>query len=211
MSRMINNICAYRKRTLFIIELIKICIKEGRVIILLSERRSQLDEIYKEIVDNNICSVGYFVGGMKESERNISKTKQLILATYQMAAVGLDIPTLNTIIFASPRSDIRQAYGRILRKINKDLPPKGYDIIDNSIQVYSRQFNHRKRTYKNNKFKFNIYKIYDYENITVEELMNQYINKVPKKRKVATIKDIKLNGTCFLDESDDETNPPPSG
>ena len=45
-----------------------------------------------------------------------------------MAAVGLDIPTLNTIIFASPRSEVT-AFGRILRKINKELPPKGMILL----------------------------------------------------------------------------------
>ena len=64
-----------------------------------------------------------------------------------MAAVGLDIPTLNTIIFASPRSEVPSIWTNF-EKINKELPPKGYDIIDNSIQVYSRQFNNRRRIIK---------------------------------------------------------------
>ena len=33
-----------------------------------------------------------------------------------MAAEGMNIPTLNTVIFASPISDIQQSIGRILRE-----------------------------------------------------------------------------------------------
>jgi superfamily II DNA or RNA helicase len=204
MSRMINNICAYRKRTLFIVELIRKSIKEGRVIILLSERRNHLEEFYNEITEREICSVGYYVGGMKERDLKESEKKQLILATYQMAAVGLDIPTLNTIVFASPRSEVTQAFGRILRKINKDLPPKGYDIIDNSIQVYSRQFNNRRRIYKRNKFKYNMSKVYDYEDTSVDELMTQYEDKAPKERKPPKLLETKLNGKCLLEDSDED-------
>ena len=121
-----------------------------------------------------------------------------------MAAVGLDIPTLNTIIFASPRSEVTQAFGRILRKINKDLPPKGYDIIDNSIKVYSRQFNNRRRIYKRNKYAYNISKVYDYEDTTVEDLMKQYEDKVPKGRKAPKLLESKLNGKCLLEDSDED-------
>jgi superfamily II DNA or RNA helicase len=144
------------------------------------------------------------VGGMKERDLKESEKKQLILATYQMASVGLDIPTLNTIVFASPRSEVTQAFGRILRKINKELPPKGYDIIDNSIQVYSRQFNNRRRIYKRNLFKYNMSKVYDYEDTTVEELMTQYEDNTPKERKPPKLLEAKLNGKCLLEDSDED-------
>ncbi len=36
-----------------------------------------------------------------------------------MASEGMDIPKLNTIILGSPKSDIVQSVGRILRQNNK--------------------------------------------------------------------------------------------
>ena len=39
-----------------------------------------------------------------------------------MAAEGLDIPKLNTLILASPKSDVQQSCGRILR----EKPEKDY-------------------------------------------------------------------------------------
>jgi superfamily II DNA or RNA helicase len=48
-----------------------------------------------------------------------------------LAQEGLDIPTLDTIVLATPHSDMKQAVGRILRetkgKINN---PVIYDIVD---------------------------------------------------------------------------------
>ena len=203
MSRMINNICAYDKRTRFIVELIKLCVAEGRCIILLSERRAHLNRIFELVTQEQICTVGYYVGGMKEAALKISETKQLILATYQMASVGLDIPSLNTIIFASPRSEVTQAFGRILRKITVELYPKGYDIIDNSIKVYSRQFISRRRIYKRNKYKFNMHKVFDYADTTPEELVTQYVNKEPNEIIQPKIEDL-LKGDCFINGSDSE-------
>ena len=48
---------------------------------------------------------------LKESE-----SKRVIFGTFDMAREGLDIPTLNTIILASPISDAEQAIGRAMRK-----------------------------------------------------------------------------------------------
>ena len=44
------------------------------------------------------------------------KRMNIILGTFSMASEGMDIPKLNTIILASPKSDIVQSVGRILRQ-----------------------------------------------------------------------------------------------
>ena len=76
-----------------------------------------MKDIEKYIIDKNILdkNYGYYVGGMKQSDLNISSEKQIILATYQLASEGFNVPSLNTLIFASPISDIQQSIGRILR------------------------------------------------------------------------------------------------
>ncbi len=115
---MVNNICNYKPRTIFIINLLKDILKKEpeRKILILSERKNQLKDIEELIANDNIASYGYYVGGMKMADLDISATKQIILATYQMSSEGLNIPTLNTVILASPISDIQQSVGRILRE-----------------------------------------------------------------------------------------------
>ena len=44
-----------------------------------------------------------------------SESKHIVLATYAMAAEALDIKTLNTLVMVSPKTDIIQSVGRILR------------------------------------------------------------------------------------------------
>jgi superfamily II DNA or RNA helicase len=54
----------------------------------------------------------------------------LIFATYEFANEGLDIPDLNTLIFAlPPKGNLDQCIGRILRKKNNN--PLLIDFIDN--------------------------------------------------------------------------------
>ena len=60
---------------------------------------------------------------LKESEG-----KKIILATYAMAAEALDIKTLTTLVMATPKTDVTQSIGRILRV--KDNNPLVIDIID---------------------------------------------------------------------------------
>tara|TARA_B110000208_G_C11773994_1_gene431322 strand:+ start:172 stop:1626 length:1455 start_codon:yes stop_codon:yes gene_type:complete len=154
MPKMINNICEYLPRTKFICKLVKYIIEEGTdntQILILSDRRNHLNDIYNIIEANKICSVGYYVGGMKELELKKSESKSVILGTYSMSSEGMDIPTLNTLILSSPKSDIQQSVGRILRKKGEILPTV-YDINDN-FSSFKNQVKKRKTFYKKCNFK----------------------------------------------------------
>ena len=113
--KMINNICNYEPRTYHIIEKIIEYYNEGRDVLYLSDRRNNLEFIYNKLKKINIDS-GFYVGGMKPNELRNSQEKQVILGTFSMASEGMDIPKLNTIILGSPKSDIVQSVGRILRQ-----------------------------------------------------------------------------------------------
>jgi superfamily II DNA or RNA helicase len=150
---MVNNICNYKPRTVFIINLLIDVLKlePDRKVLILSERKNQLKDIEELIVNDNIASYGYYVGGMKMSDLDISATKQIILATYQMSSEGLNIPTLNTVILASPISDIQQSVGRILRekKTERKYKPLCIDILDDFSLFKFKGFK-RIKYYKNN-------------------------------------------------------------
>jgi len=97
-----------------------------------------------------MTSVGYYIGGMKEKDLKLSESKQIILATYAMAAEGLDIPSLTTLILATPKSDIVQSVGRILR--TKHSQPLIIDIIDQH-ECFLNQFKKRKAFYNEKNYK----------------------------------------------------------
>ena len=87
---------------------------------ILSDRKDQLKYIKETVEKNEICTAGYYVGGMKESALKESEEKTLMLATFSMAAEGFDCAALNTLILANSKSDIEQSVGRILRQ--KKMP-----------------------------------------------------------------------------------------
>lgn len=161
-AAMINNICTFKPRTEYIISVLENIIKKdpGRRILILSERRNLLNDIEKYIIEKNILNkdYGFYVGGMKQSDLNISSEKQIILATYQLASEGFNVPSLNTVIFASPISDIQQSIGRILRERPEERKyiPLCIDILD-EFSVFKRKGYARAKFYNTNKYNVSYY------------------------------------------------------
>jgi superfamily II DNA or RNA helicase len=103
--------------------------------------------MYNKIVCKNIASVGYYVGGMSEQELKKTEKKQVILASFSMASEALDIPSLNAEFLITPKTDIVQCVGRVLRAKHAFSNPIIYDIKD-SHDVFVRQWLKRKAYYK---------------------------------------------------------------
>ena len=64
-----------------------------------------------------------------------------------MASEGLDIKTLTTLIFVTPKTEIEQAVGRILRV--KHATPLVIDIIDKH-DIFKKQWLKRRQFYHKN-------------------------------------------------------------
>ena len=95
-----------------------------------------------------------------------------MLGTYPMSSEGLDVKELNTVIFASPKSDTVQSIGRILRMITETIPT-AYDNIDESMSVFKRQSLHRKRFYKKNGYSTIYHNVMD-DNNSIKDTIHQY-------------------------------------
>ena len=151
-STMISKLCSFNNRTEMIISIIEneLKLNNKQQIIVLGQFKNILTYLYKAIEHRNIGTVGYYIGGMKEEQLKKSELKQIIIATYSMAAEGLDIKTLTTLILATPKTDIEQAVGRILRE--KHEQPLVIDIIDNH-EVFKKQWDKRKAYYLKNNYK----------------------------------------------------------
>jgi len=151
-STMITKISEFNHRTEFLLTIIteELRLNKDQQILFLAHRKSMLTYIFKALEYRNIATVGYYVGGMKEKDLKDSETKQVILATYQMAEEGLDIKTLTTLFLSSSKTDIVQAVGRILRV--KHNNPLIIDIVD-SHEIFQNQFAKRRSYYIKNKYK----------------------------------------------------------
>ena len=123
---------------------------EEQQIMILAHNKNVLKYLHDAIEDRKIAPVGYYIGGMKAVDLEISETKKVIIATYAMAEEALDIKTLSTLIMATPKTDVRQAVGRILRQKHKQALV--IDIVD-SHDLFQRQWLKRKRYYKKQNYK----------------------------------------------------------
>ena len=146
-STMISKLCDYGPRSDFIIRIIKDLVAEEpeNQIMVLCHNRSLLSYLYDGIVHRNIAAVGYYVGGMKQANLQQTESKQIVLATYAMAAEALDIKSLSTLVMVTPKTDITQSVGRILRVKHEN--PIIVDIVD-SHDLFENQWKQRRRFYK---------------------------------------------------------------
>jgi superfamily II DNA or RNA helicase len=151
-STMITKLCAYHHRTEFVLNIIAELLKErpANQIMVIAHNKSVLKYIHDAVSSREMSSVGYYVGGMKEKDLKESEKKSVIIATYSMAAEALDIKTLTTLIMVTPKTDIEQAVGRILRE--KHSSPIVVDIVD-THSLFKNQWKKRKTFYNSQKYK----------------------------------------------------------
>jgi superfamily II DNA or RNA helicase len=151
---MISKLCSYNRRSEFILEVLEDLFEENpqQQVMILAHNKSLLKYLYDAVEHRKIAegSVGYYVGGMKEVALKETESKRVVIATYAMAAEALDIKTLSTLIMATPKTDIEQSVGRILREKHKQ--PIVVDIID-SHEPFQNQWRKRKQFYKKENYK----------------------------------------------------------
>jgi superfamily II DNA or RNA helicase len=202
-STMLSKICNYNRRSEFILRVLKDMLVENpkQQIMIIASYRNILEYFHQAITHHSICSVGYYVGGMKEAALKLSESKQVVLATYSMAAEGLDIKSLTTLMMITPMTSIEQAVGRILRE-KHDFAPVVVDIID-THDNFQRQWQKRKAFYKKNNYKIIQTRSSNYSAdtsnwVTTNNVTKNNLNKTTNKM----IKDNKIDDSDIESDSD---------
>ena len=224
--KMITNLTLLEERNKHIINIINELRKDSnRKILILSGRKAHLkllkdsidESIEKDIKNNKILeneiTTCYYTGDVKKDNRQFAEQNgDILFGTYDMAQEGLDIDRLNTIILASPKKDIIQAVGRILRKVlkNGDIRPVIIDITDN-LSVFKFQAIQRKRFYFKSKYLVQNY--YCFENKLVSyhkyldsigETHDQANKDVPTLKTILSIPPVEIINGKFEPEPDKE-------
>ena len=152
LASMVTQVCAYEPRTRFIADAIMKTMREraGSKAIVLSERRAHLERI-AEMLEG--VSTGLYVGGMSPQDLKASEGRDVILGTYGMCSEGFDVPSLDLLVLASPRSDVVQSVGRVLRVKPEDRsrPPLVIDVVDD-IEAFGGQARKRSAYYRKQGF-----------------------------------------------------------
>jgi|TARA_B100001093_G_scaffold520378_1_gene615264 superfamily II DNA or RNA helicase len=196
---MIKKICEFNRRSEFILKILSDLLKENpnQQIMILGHQKKLLQYLHDAIRHRTIATVGYYVGGMKEKDLKISEGKKVIIATYAMAEEGLDIKTLTTLIMATPKVDVRQSVGRILRQKHKQAIV--VDIVDPHM-LFQRHFGKRRTFYKKSKFKVMQTNMTGYQNGNWETIYDP-INNIKKSFSKSTKKEDKLlQGVCLIND-----------
>lgn len=189
--KMTSNFCELAERTTHVINIInQLRVFPERKILVLSSRKAHLTEL-KDAVDNaiaadieknvllpNECKTYFYTGDSNREQRKEAETNgDILFATFELAHEGLDIERLNTIILATPKKNIIQAVGRIMRKIliSGDVRPLIIDISDD-VSVFKYQSEARIAQYSKNKYKVEHYYLKNDKIITFDTYMEQQQN-----------------------------------
>jgi superfamily II DNA or RNA helicase len=169
-NKMIDIMAESKTRNELIIQLIDTLKNLGRKMLILSYRVEHL-ELLKNAIDEKIKADGethiynsyFYMGKTKKGERRMAeKDGDIIFATMQLAEEGLDIPHLDTILFALPvpikkeketrikyDKTLIQSVGRILRNDKLEVLthiPLVIDIVD-ILSIYQTWAGKRDEVY----------------------------------------------------------------
>jgi len=152
MGRLLGNILGCEERSREVLRwILRLAAEPARKILVLSERIGHLEALEEMVkVADHTLTMSYYIGGMKEAVREEgAASARILLASYAMASEAMNIKTLNTVILASPRKQVEQSTGRILRvrPDQRSIPPVIVDIIDNH-SMYLGQWRKRLTYYR---------------------------------------------------------------
>ena len=140
LSTMITDLTQVPERNALLKGLIDELLRTKRNILVLTDRREHCRWLMEQYPQ-----AGLYIGGLSREALEQAAEKRLIIATFSLAQEGLDIPKLDTVIFATPRSDIVQASGRILR--SRGNQPLIIDLVDQTGMFFG-MFSKRKTHYR---------------------------------------------------------------
>lgn len=128
-----------KSRQLLITQKIKKCLAKDRNIVCFADTLEHLNFAYDSLIDEGVphSKIGFYVGGMAKGERDLNAHKKVVLTTYKMTQYGTDYPHWDTAMFMTPRSDVVQITGRILRELEGKTNPLVFDFVDNAKLLYA--------------------------------------------------------------------------
>ena len=161
-NAVIETLCSCLERNRMIAETVNSINASGYTCLVLSDRVEHLKTL-RELVGEDYTRQLFATATSKKARQarkdcvQLLKEKKIrcLFATYQLAKEGLDIPSLDCVVFATPKKDpitIVQSCGRVGRK----APGKAFgtviDIVDKSFPIFEGYAKKRKNIYKNKKY-----------------------------------------------------------
>lgn len=122
----------------------------GRRIIVFSDLTAHLDLLRHMAINSGVVpeDTAFYVGGMSAAAREQAKKAKVIFATYKMASEATNIPELDCGVLATPKADVVQIAGRIMRELPGKKKPLLFDPLDSGSNVLAAYANKRYKWYQ---------------------------------------------------------------
>jgi superfamily II DNA or RNA helicase len=123
---------ASQMRNIEITEFVLAAYAADRTILVASDLKEHLDRLFQMFTSYGIPGedIGYYVGGMSKMELEFTKKRRVVLGTYKMCGRGTNVPHWDTFVPATPRANIKQFIGRIVRYMLNKKQPVALDLVD---------------------------------------------------------------------------------
>lgn len=152
---MINKLTECEHRTRWLVDILVDVLEDAphRQVLVLTDRVQHTKDLLAALpasLQKNSAILSQDVPAAKRTEFCSSCT--ILIATYAMCKEGFDVPTLNTLLMATPRPDVDQIVGRILRveKSVRTTHPLILDVVD---PQFRRQFQERNSLYQKRSYR----------------------------------------------------------
>lgn len=131
MQRLRTALASDAARNAAIVELARVALSCRRRSLLLSDRVAHLEALRRGLaLPESDPRLRTITGASRGEERRVPDDCHLVLATFGMAAEGLDVPSLDCLILAAAASEVTQAVGRVLRSAEGKREPRVIDLVD---------------------------------------------------------------------------------
>jgi superfamily II DNA or RNA helicase len=147
-------------RNALIVRDILAVLSDGRIPLVLTERKDHLDRLTEMLKAATSAEVVVLSGGMGRRKQAAAidrlsnlrnATRRIVLATGRFIGEGFDDPRLDTLFLASPiswRGTLQQYAGRLHRAHADKHEVRIYDYVDAGVPALARMFNKRLHGYR---------------------------------------------------------------
>ena len=160
LSKWITDLADHPRRNAILLSYFKQSLERGRKVLALTDRLAHIsvmsDMLYTECPG---VTLGRYIGQKGSNVKKngvalaLAAQARVIFGTYAMAAEGLDIPELDTLILMTPKGDVEQAVGRIQRLLPNKKTPIVIDIVDRAVGMAEGLAGSRRQVYARLNFK----------------------------------------------------------
>lgn len=151
MGAVLKRLCGDPVRNQMIAEFVVDAYKAGRRTLVLSDLiDGHLKKLFHAIHKAGVPGqdIDYYIGGRKQAELDTAKNAKVVLATFAFTSEGTNVPQWDTLVLGTPKADVEQAIGRILREMEGKPTPVVLDLVDDHPTLKAFYFSRLKNYYK---------------------------------------------------------------